>query len=273
MILSVVDLKYDTERIMSLPNARLGLRECPEDEARIEALEGGSTNFGAWLRASGSEAGKLKSPNQGGRNSSGNEEGKFNLPSDGSLRGTDDSRTGPNIHHSSEGVESGGSLRQVSSKLVDSNRNAETQRILSHDRVPVLSDSPLISDVDTSIKNQGLLTSGVEQEQEGAIVAMEDVENYFDNPVLGVQGDNHTLIESSTDKEGSGKSNVRTWKRVARGSSSSVQPPDLGHKLVKRKQNGDQSEVYKEAKKARNVLPLDTSLISAEPEDQARREP
>ncbi|KAK1560351.1 hypothetical protein Q3G72_025609 [Acer saccharum] len=39
---------------------RHGLRDCPNDEARIEALEGATTKYGSWLRAASIEQSRNK---------------------------------------------------------------------------------------------------------------------------------------------------------------------------------------------------------------------
>ncbi|TXG53871.1 hypothetical protein EZV62_019127 [Acer yangbiense] len=65
------------------------LRECADDEARLEALKGSSTKFGSWMRAPIKERLKIKNQRKKDSNSSDTMEGKCILTSDGFTKGAE----------------------------------------------------------------------------------------------------------------------------------------------------------------------------------------
>ncbi|TXG47851.1 hypothetical protein EZV62_027145 [Acer yangbiense] len=97
------------------------LKECPDDEARIEALEGTSTKFGAWMRAPGLEMGKSKNQKQMGKSSSEQDGGKSTSTSDGSTKGGDMLRIEHNYNSNGDRAESGGSVGKLNGNKKDGN--------------------------------------------------------------------------------------------------------------------------------------------------------
>ncbi|TXG69371.1 hypothetical protein EZV62_004306 [Acer yangbiense] len=68
----VVGLKYERLPEFCYTCGRVGhsISVCPDEEAKIEAVEGPSTKFGSWMRASLSEKSKVKYQSQGSGGSS-----------------------------------------------------------------------------------------------------------------------------------------------------------------------------------------------------------
>ncbi|KAK0599138.1 hypothetical protein LWI29_002696 [Acer saccharum] len=231
----IVPLVYERLPEFCYACGKLGhvLRECPDDEARIEALEGVSTKFGAWMRATGPDTGKLKPQKQMGKRSSGQGEGKSNSISDGAVRGTDECRIDQIQTHNSEEAVSRGSVGKITSGNENARQPIEICKELSQDRGTYLIGPPLVSDMNTDNRDRWSMVSRMEKESEGAFVAMEDVETYSEGHAADMIHNINDQGEGAKDQGNTSKRNVRTWKRVARGNSTSLQTEDLGHSDTK----------------------------------------
>ncbi|KAI9187214.1 hypothetical protein LWI28_025616 [Acer negundo] len=155
------------------------LKECSDYEARIEALEGASTKFGAWMRASRSEIGKSKVQKQVGRNSS-EQEGKSKSTSDGSTKEVKALRIRHNQTNSAENAESGGSVEKLTGRNENPNYPTEKPSGLSQDRISCLDDSPLVNDINDERCDHWALVRGLEKESESDIVVMEEIGIYLE---------------------------------------------------------------------------------------------
>ncbi|TXG46781.1 hypothetical protein EZV62_026075 [Acer yangbiense] len=231
----------DTERVVVAPLiyerlpkfcyacGKLGhvLRECPNDEARIDALEGVSTQFGAWLRVPGPDVGKQKPQKSMGQQSSGSGDGKSISVSDGSTRGNDECRVGINHTQSTAGDASGGSVGRSTSKSGEVHRQIEARKEVSEGKIAQVDVSSLISDTDITNRNLWVAIRGRERDSEGAIAAMEDVVTYSAENTGDKKLSNSEQCAGEMDSEDADKKNVRTWKRVARGSSRFPQLGEL----------------------------------------------
>ncbi|KAK0587346.1 hypothetical protein LWI29_021326 [Acer saccharum] len=93
----VVPLTYERLPEFCYAYGRIGheLRECLDDEARTEALEGSSTRFGSWMRAAVGERTKVNQQRQWGKNSSDSSENKSLSLSDGPFQKVGGSKPDP----------------------------------------------------------------------------------------------------------------------------------------------------------------------------------
>ncbi|KAK1592338.1 hypothetical protein Q3G72_023298 [Acer saccharum] len=111
------------------------------------------------------------------------------------------------------------------------------------------------------------------KESEGVpIVVDEVVPHPVDHPGNMTLGIYDQCVEAQ-DIADTSKKSVRTWKRVARGTSSSLRLSDRIQSDNKRKCEAESEDDVTEVKKVKTVEPLSSLLISTEPETQARREP
>ncbi|KAK0590675.1 hypothetical protein LWI29_030302 [Acer saccharum] len=88
-----------------------GLRECPDDKARNEALEGSSTKYGSWMRVAIGKRSRVTQERQWGKNSSDSGEYKSLSTSEGSIKETGGkSKTASNPKQTTNRVNSGASV-------------------------------------------------------------------------------------------------------------------------------------------------------------------
>ncbi|KAK0577914.1 hypothetical protein LWI29_002218 [Acer saccharum] len=157
------------------------------------------------------------------------------------MRGNEDCRVGTNATQSTEGAASGGSVGRIVCKSVETH----------HPEIDQPGDSSLISTIDITRRDLGVVVRGQEKESEGAIVAMEAEVNYSKDHIEGQKFNAYNPTVEAKGPEETSKKTVRTWKRVARGNSGSPQLGDLDHSYCKRKISDEVGEATTEVKKGR----------------------
>ncbi|KAK1589214.1 hypothetical protein Q3G72_031601 [Acer saccharum] len=167
----------------------------------------------------------------------GQEHGHSNSVSEGFMRGNDEGRVGQVPSQSTEGAVSGGSIDRPMTLAEDLPRLMETKE---SEGVPIVVDDVVPHPVD----HPGNMTLGI-----------------YDHCV------------EAQDIGDTSKKSVRTWKRVARGTSSSPRFSDRIQSDNKRKCAAESEDDVIEVKKVKTVEPLSNFLLSAEPGTQAHREP
>ncbi|TXG46338.1 hypothetical protein EZV62_028162 [Acer yangbiense] len=219
------------------------IKECPDDDASDEALEGSSTKFGVWMRAPGPEMGKSRNQKQLGKTSSNQEGGKSISTSDRSTRGGGIIRIEHNQTSNVYRAESGGSVERMDGRNEDTNQITEELSGSSKDKGTYLTGPSLIGDTITGDRNQRSMISSLEKMSNGDIVAMEEAGIYVKESAATLEQGNYTQRDDGKHHDSFPKPNVRKWKRVARGSSSNVQHDELDCKDTKRKGITDVMEV------------------------------
>ena len=164
-------------------------------------------------------------------------------------------------------------MGKITSENVDTHKLTESRKDLSQGRVTYLAGPSITSDINIGNRDQQIMARKPEKESDGAVAAMDDVELYSEG--LTIDGIHNTSEHSEDMREqcNTSKKNVRIWKRVARGNSSYSQTEELGQFDTKRKHTGELRDDNTEIKKVKITMLMDNSLIAAEPEIQARREP
>ncbi|KAK1586878.1 hypothetical protein Q3G72_007124 [Acer saccharum] len=214
---------------------------------------------------------KPKPYRQPGKSSSDRGGSKSNSTSDGSTKGF---RTSPRDCPQAQSVGLAGKGDLVE-KLISRDEGTKILVDKSTELAKHVSICPVDSYIQTSTSFSDPLPEtsvrAMAKEVGDASVIMEGVEAYSDGSVAFHQ-ESSNQVRIVRDHSSTDTGNVRRWKRIARDSSHSHQA-ESGGQDSKRKMDAGPAEESIESKKMKVSLSLDNSLISAEPVEQARREP